>query len=80
MARSIMLTTTDNPYDPFTEWNQWLNWDHEHGYNSTEALARLAHTSPDLTDEENDFIIENTIDEMCRINIVGRWKKVVKEE
>ena len=23
----VMLTTIDNPYNPFTEWNEWLQFD-----------------------------------------------------
>ena len=30
-----MLTTTDNPYNPWTEYEDWYLWDQQHGYNLT---------------------------------------------
>lgn len=32
------ITTTDNPYDPFTEFDQWESFDLKHGYFTCYAL------------------------------------------
>jgi len=35
-----MLTTVDNPYNPFTHWSEWYAWDNAHGYSTTQRFAR----------------------------------------
>lgn len=77
MARSVMLTTTDNPYDPKTQFDQWYAFDTEKGYNSCSYLARIAKTSEALSDKENSLEIERAIDEIVLMNLNGLYKKVV---
>lgn len=59
---TIALTTSDNPYNPFTEWDQWYQYDETHGYHSCSLLARIAKTSSGLPPKENETIIEAAID------------------
>ena len=33
-----MLTTVDNPYDPYTQYDEWLSYDEQAGYNTNEAI------------------------------------------
>lgn len=54
-------TTVDNPYDPFTQFDRWLMYDEGMGYNTCATVARLAHTSPNLTDMEMDACINDAI-------------------
>lgn len=49
-----MLTTIDNPYNPYTNWDEWRAYDESKGYCCCAYLARLALTSDSLTEEEND--------------------------
>lgn len=72
----VALTTTDNPYDPFDEFVEWYTWDTTHGYHTCSYLARIARTSEDLTEEENLDERERAIDEICEINITGKYKKI----
>ena len=65
------LTTTDNPYDPITQFDRWLSYDNEKGYNTCGYLARIAKTSNEFSSEDNDQIIEQAIDEICKVNILG---------
>lgn len=77
------LTTIDNPYDPFEQFIQWFLFDEEKGYHSTSYLGRIARTSDQLSDVENDEEIERAIDEIIRLNPLGVYKKVrrnVKEK
>ena len=48
----LALTTTDNPYSPFDEWEQWMSYDQEYGHNTNEKIARVSNPSMDIEDEE----------------------------
>lgn len=52
MASKCMLTTFDNPYNPFDEFTSWFMFDEEKGYHSCAYLGRIAKTSEQLSDEE----------------------------
>ena len=54
MKKSCMLTTFDNPFDPFEQFTSWFLFDTEKGYNSCSYLARIARSSAQFTEEEND--------------------------
>lgn len=54
MAHDCMLTTFDNPYNPFEQFTQWLMFDKEKGYDSCERLARIAHFTDDMSQKEID--------------------------
>jgi hypothetical protein len=71
-----MLTTVDNPFNPFTEWDEWFRFDTQKGYNSSAFLARIAKLSPDLPLDEQTRVIEQAIDEIIEENVSGMWKKV----
>lgn len=60
----IMLTTIDNPFNPFTQWDEWWAFDHFHGYKCSELLGSVAVTSNDLSDEDNDEAINEAIREI----------------
>lgn len=79
MARQCALTTFDNPYDPFDEFDSWFLYDGEKGYNSSAYLGRIARTSDELSDEENNEEIERAIDEIVRLDFQNIYMKVTKE-
>ena len=73
--KEVFITTIDNPYDYFTQFDEWLNFDRLKGYYTLEYLARLVHTAPDLSDEEERNEIERAIDSIIEWN--GKlYKKV----
>lgn len=47
-----MLTTKDNPYDPHTDYDKWLQWDEDNGYFTQNYLARMANIPPGEEDED----------------------------
>jgi hypothetical protein len=73
---ACMLTTFDNPYNPFNQFDQWLLFDMEKGYNSCAYLDRIAKTSDEFTDEENDRAIEAAIDEIIRYDFMNIYRKI----
>ncbi len=74
--KSIMLTTIDNPFNPFKEFDEWKKFDESQGYFTCEYLARIARTSNELSDEDEHLAIEQAIDEIVKYNILGIYKKV----
>lgn len=72
----IMLTTEDNPYNPFTHFDDWYAFDTQKGYHTCEYIARIAMTSDECTDAENDYEIERAIQEILSYNLTGNYKTV----
>lgn len=73
------LTTRDNIYDPFEDFDNWYQFDLDMGYDSCGYLARIARTSDQLTDEENDREVERAIDEILKYDFMGIYKKVTQK-
>ena len=44
-----MLTTSDNPFDPFEQFTSWFLFDVEKGYYTCAHLARLANITDEMT-------------------------------
>lgn len=70
------LTTFDNPFSPFDQFTQWFLFDEEKGYHTCGYLARIARTSDQFSDEENDQEIERAIDEIIKYDFRNIYKKV----
>lgn len=70
-----MLTTTDNPFDPVTQYDEWFAWDMAH-YNTNALLARVVRTSPELSDADQELAIQLAIDEIVQENVSGVHTKV----
>lgn len=73
------ITTFDNPYDPFEQFDDWYRFDIDKGYNTCSYLDRIARTSNQLTDSENDAEIERAIDEIIKYDFRNIYKKVKRE-
>ena len=77
--RKCYLTTRDNPYDPSEQFDSWFAFDISHGYNSCGLLARIAKTSDQLSDRENEQEIEEAIDWILKNDLTLNYDKVVIE-
>lgn len=75
-----MLTTVDNPYNPFDDFKEWLAWDEANGYFTTSFLGRIVNSSHELSDADQDIAIELAIDEIVRENVNGMYRKVVSDQ
>jgi len=71
-----MLTTVDNPFDPFTEFSQWLAYDTQLGYNTPGLLAAVATTSDELSDLDLALALDEAMDQVVSENIFGVHRKV----
>lgn len=70
-----MLTTTDNPFDPFTKFDEWFAFDEAMGYHTCSFLARITISSEELSDADQDEAIEAAIDEIVKENVLGIYIK-----
>ena len=68
MAKEVFITTTDNPFDYFKQFDDWLAYDRNMGHYTLEYLARLVHSSSELSDEDQQMEIEDAIDRIIEWN------------
>lgn len=78
VTHNAMLTTFDNPYDPFEQFPLWFLFDMQKGYNSCAYLGRIAKVSDQFSQEENEREVEHAIDEIVRNDIFNLYCKVYK--
>ena len=78
MSNDCMLTTFDNPFDPFDQFTSWLLFDKEKGHNTCEYLARIVNISDDMSQEEIDIETERAIDSIIKYDVTNTFKKVTR--
>lgn len=78
MNSDCMLSTIDNPFDPFDQFVPWFMFDIEKGYNSCGLLARIANFTDDLSQTEIDAENERAIDQIIKYDVMNIYKKVSK--
>ena len=74
-----MLTTVDNPFNPFERFDEWYAYDVGKGYNTAAFLDRIAKVSNDLSEADQHLAIQQAIDEIIEENVLGLWRKVSRE-
>ncbi len=78
MKREVILTTSDNPFDPYYEYEEWDSYDRNVlGYNTNAYLARMCYTSPDIPDNDIAMDQEDAINRILALNVTGTYKKNV---
>lgn len=75
---SHMLTTTDNPFNPFTDFDEWYAFDERAGYHTCSYLARVTRSSDALSEADQDLAYERAIDDIVELNVLGIYKKVAE--
>ena len=78
--RAVMLTTIDNPYNPFKNFDEWYMYDLEKGYNSCGYLARIAEISDEMSEEEVLLETERAINEIIKYDFMKVRKKIYSDE
>lgn len=76
MLDNLMLTTLDNPYNPFTEFDAWLSFDIAMGYNTCGYIARIAKSSHELSEVDEAKAIDDAMNEIISLNLSGNYIKV----
>ena len=80
MSRDFALTTVDNPYSPFDQFDSWFLYDVEKGYNSCGMLARLTNITDDMSTVEEDEEIARAIEEIVKNDFLGLYVKAYRDD
>ena len=76
---NAMLTTIDNPYSPFTEYDRWKAFDTVYGHNTYETLAVLGSfglLQSKLSETEFEQHVNDTMNQLIETDPIGLWIKV----
>lgn len=80
METQVAITTFDNPFDPFKDFESWFMFDVEKGYNTCSYLARIADINDSMSEQEANAEVERAIDEIIKYDFMNMYKKVKKEK
>lgn len=80
MSRNYMVTVKDNPYNYYTEFENWYRWDITNGYYTLAYLARITRTSDALSPQLDEAAISDAVDEILTENVGGIYEKVEEPE
>lgn len=79
IEKNYMLTTVDNPFDPFDQFVSWFMFDTEKGYNTCSTLARIANISDDMSQKEVIDETNRAIDEVIKYDFLDIYIKVERD-
>lgn len=67
-----MLTTIDNPYNPYKDFDKWMMWDHAHHYNTSEYIARMIPSAVGIEEAwDNEALIDSIYDDIIANDPLG---------
>lgn len=81
MQEDVCVSTVDNPFDPFKDFKKWYSYDIVMGYNTCEKLAAIVNSLPEaLTEEENNYFVNEAIDELIKVGCYSKSGQFVEYE
>ena len=80
LERRVNITTVDNPFDPFDDFDHWFQFDTEKGYYTSSKLARLTNLRNDMSEAEEAEEIERAIDRLIEIDPFDMYIKVTRND
>ena len=78
--QSHMLSTVDNPWNPWTHFNEWHAHDLHAGHNTLAYLARVTWSSNEISEADQDVANEQAIEEILRLHDGGFFVAVPEPE
>lgn len=73
---AYLITTIDNPFSPFDEFEKWYKFDLAKGYNTCEIVGRLASKDQSLTSIEEIEEMNEIVDKIIEFDFLNVYKKV----
>jgi len=80
MKKRIHITTIDNPFNPFEDFDSWFKFDCEKGYYTCSRLARIANLEENMTEEQENQEIERVTNRLIELDPLDIYTKVEKIE
>lgn len=80
MDKHYMLTTFDNPYNPFVDFTSWYMFDCENNHNTSSRLARIINIDNEMTQKEVEEERNRAIDLMLKYDFIGEYFKGTEEQ
>lgn len=77
--KNIMLTTIDNPYNPFTNYDEWFNYDSAKGYDTPNYLARMTDYSRAMGDPDIEMLTRFAIEDIVELNVLNIYRQVTED-
>jgi len=79
MAKEYMLSTVDNPWNPFKNFDEWYEFDVSHSYNTLAYVARIANTNSDMDDSTYTKEVNKAIDDILKYNPLPIYIRVSED-
>lgn len=83
MSNVCILTTIDNPFDPFEQFTSWFLFDAEKGYKCCSILDRILTknnvNTDELSEDEVNEAVEQAIDEIIAHDFTDTYIKVTRK-
>lgn len=80
MEKGYMLTTLDNPFDPFEDFKSWYMFDCEKKHNTSFRLARIANINSEMTQKEFDEEMDRAMDLIIKYDLEDKYIKVQEKQ
>ena len=80
METEYLLTTLDNPYNPFVDFTSWYMFDCEKGHNTSSRLARIANFDSEMTQKEREEEMDRAMDLIVRYDLEDIYIKCNREQ
>ena len=80
MENKRMLTTFDNPYNPFVDFQSWYMYDCEAQHNTCGRLDRIVDVNSEMTEKELDAAREDAINFIIKYDLEGIFFSGTEEQ
>lgn len=77
--KEIKITTFDNPFSPFTQFDEWYQYDIQKGYDTLGILSRMTMNSSRLSERDQMRIIGDSMIELVKM-LPQTYKLVLEED
>lgn len=77
---TFMLSTIDNPFNPFDDFTSWYMFDCEKGHNTSSRIARIANIDSEMTQKEVEEERIRAMDLIFRQDFEDKYIKVWEKQ